>query len=448
MKEFGAALRMAREKAGLTLRELYDRTRINPKHLEALEAGNIPGLPQTYVRAFLRDYAREVGLDEEAVLARYNELAEQAKGIAPPPPPPDTSALIPKMDDTIEIVAAVESEQVAPSENEVTPQRAVAQTREQEPVDPSDTAPQSTVAQRTTPESAPESPPPPPKDENQLEFFPPRRIELDTTKKPEESEEPKAKESGEAEEHHKGLLNILLSSEAADAEKKKAQGKPPRPTRVYDTRPIPPSDPEYGETVKARAKEEKAPRTKKPPFKSRTPEAQRRARIAAWLIVIIVGVTLYAVVEFGGKKEVEALSKVDSAQIAAQMRAKSFVDSSQFVIPQEAAAPQETTTQKNPKEEVAMEPVKQVFAAEDSLVLEAFSNSSVWFAIRMDTTRSERGSLGANDHRIWKAKDRFVVTLGDAGAVTFMLNGTDLGALGDAGSVAKNVPISRANLRK
>lgn len=94
-----------------------------------------------------------------------------------------------------------------------------------------------------------------------------------------------------------------------------------------------------------------------------------------------------------------------------------------------------------------MEPAPQVFARDDSLVLEAFSNAPVWFSVRMDTTRTERGQLSSNDHRVWKARDRFVITLGDAGAVTFFLNGREIGALGEEGAVVKNVTLSRQNTR-
>jgi hypothetical protein len=48
---------------------------------------------------------------------------------------------------------------------------------------------------------------------------------------------------------------------------------------------------------------------------------------------------------------------------------------------------------------------------------------------------------------VWKARDYFVVTLGDAGAVTFFLNGKEIGTLGEEGSVIKNVVLSRSHTR-
>ena len=88
----------------------------------------------------------------------------------------------------------------------------------------------------------------------------------------------------------------------------------------------------------------------------------------------------------------------------------------------------------------------RVFAREDSLVLEAFTSAPVWFSVKMDTLRTERGSLSSNEHRVWKARDHFVITLGDAGAVTFFLNGKEIGTLGEEGAVVKNVTLSRQQL--
>ena len=48
---------------------------------------------------------------------------------------------------------------------------------------------------------------------------------------------------------------------------------------------------------------------------------------------------------------------------------------------------------------------------------------------------------------MWAAKERFVVTMGNAGGATFQLNGKDIGALGKRGAVVRNAVISEANLK-
>lgn len=52
----GSQLKQLREQAGYTLEEVSVRTRIAVKHLEALEEGTPMGLPQAYVRGYLRQY--------------------------------------------------------------------------------------------------------------------------------------------------------------------------------------------------------------------------------------------------------------------------------------------------------------------------------------------------------------------------------------------------------
>ena len=63
MKEIGAVLYEARTEQGLTLEELSERTRIRVDYLKAVEEGNPEKVPGEAYFAFIRTYAREVGLD-------------------------------------------------------------------------------------------------------------------------------------------------------------------------------------------------------------------------------------------------------------------------------------------------------------------------------------------------------------------------------------------------
>lgn len=66
----GMRLREAREKAGLTLEQLSRETRITVRHLQMLENGDLAGLPaRTYATGFARSYAKQVGLDDNAIAA-------------------------------------------------------------------------------------------------------------------------------------------------------------------------------------------------------------------------------------------------------------------------------------------------------------------------------------------------------------------------------------------
>jgi len=69
---FGARLREARERKGISLRQIADRTRISVAALEALERNDIKRLPGgIFSRAFVRAYANEVGLDPEDTIREF-----------------------------------------------------------------------------------------------------------------------------------------------------------------------------------------------------------------------------------------------------------------------------------------------------------------------------------------------------------------------------------------
>ncbi|NPV66188.1 MAG: DUF4115 domain-containing protein [Anaerolineae bacterium] len=72
-ERLGQQLRNAREARELTLEEVEQALRIRARYLEAFEAGaygDLPGAVQA--RGFLRNYARFLRLDEEAILAQFD----------------------------------------------------------------------------------------------------------------------------------------------------------------------------------------------------------------------------------------------------------------------------------------------------------------------------------------------------------------------------------------
>ncbi|CAM3988992.1 RodZ domain-containing protein [Deinococcus marmoris] len=96
---FGPALREAREARGLTLRELAQTTAIRRDYLQALEEAQpladgrlqLGVLPEaTFARAYLRTYARELGLDPAPLLADFDRLSRP--GLPPPKAAPAEAA--------------------------------------------------------------------------------------------------------------------------------------------------------------------------------------------------------------------------------------------------------------------------------------------------------------------------------------------------------------------
>ena len=66
----GVVVREAREAAGLSIDDVAQQLKLAPRQVRALEADDYALLPgRTFVRGFLRNYARLLGLDADALLA-------------------------------------------------------------------------------------------------------------------------------------------------------------------------------------------------------------------------------------------------------------------------------------------------------------------------------------------------------------------------------------------
>ena len=69
--DFGSKLRAARERRGVTLRQIASATKIAVAVLEALERNDIAAARRHFRRAFVRSYAAEVGLDPEDTIRDF-----------------------------------------------------------------------------------------------------------------------------------------------------------------------------------------------------------------------------------------------------------------------------------------------------------------------------------------------------------------------------------------
>jgi cytoskeletal protein RodZ len=89
LASFGEELKRIRLEKQISLMDISFATRINIKFLEAIEAGKFSILPQTYVRAFLREYGETIGMGSEEILRRYDAILQ------PPPVPTQEEARTP-----------------------------------------------------------------------------------------------------------------------------------------------------------------------------------------------------------------------------------------------------------------------------------------------------------------------------------------------------------------
>ncbi len=78
MDDFGERLRQARERRGISLRQIAASTKISAAALDALERNDISTMPGgIFSRAFVKSYAAEVGLDPEETVREFLNRFDQ-----------------------------------------------------------------------------------------------------------------------------------------------------------------------------------------------------------------------------------------------------------------------------------------------------------------------------------------------------------------------------------
>ena len=74
MKEIGEKLKEARESIGVSIEEAAEDLKIRPSQIENLEQGNSDAFNDLfYLKYFIRDYAKYLGLDKEDLVDEFNE---------------------------------------------------------------------------------------------------------------------------------------------------------------------------------------------------------------------------------------------------------------------------------------------------------------------------------------------------------------------------------------
>ena len=79
----------------------------------------------------------------------------------------------------------------------------------------------------------------------------------------------------------------------------------------------------------------------------------------------------------------------------------------------------------------------------DSMILEARAIENAWLSIVMDKKRNEQFTMEAGKIYRWAAARSFSFSLGNAGGVSFTLNGRTLEQFGEKGVVVRDVRIVR-----
>lgn len=109
LKFFSEELKGSREKAGISLQQIAQKTKIDIKFLQAIEDSNFDILPEIYIRAFIKEYATCIDLNPNDVIQKY-EIAKHGY------PKSNTLTTIKEKENQSKIIA--DEEIIAPNDND------------------------------------------------------------------------------------------------------------------------------------------------------------------------------------------------------------------------------------------------------------------------------------------------------------------------------------------
>lgn len=94
-------------------------------------------------------------------------------------------------------------------------------------------------------------------------------------------------------------------------------------------------------------------------------------------------------------------------------------------------------------EPLAELPLERVPAEKPPLVLDLEALELSWVVVQVDGASPHEALLRAGERIRWKGKDRFTLTLGNAGGVRVVFNGKPQGPFGPIGKVARDIVLKR-----
>jgi cytoskeletal protein RodZ len=87
------------------------------------------------------------------------------------------------------------------------------------------------------------------------------------------------------------------------------------------------------------------------------------------------------------------------------------------------------------------------FSKKDSIILEAIGKDTAWMKIVIDGKKAEQVTFYPETERRWSAKDFFLLSIGNEGAIRFIRDGEALPRFGKKGTVIRNIKITRDEIK-
>ncbi len=143
-------------------------------------------------------------------------------------------------------------------------------------------------------------------------------------------------------------------------------------------------------------------------------------------VVIVAVVLIYFVYDYATQETKAPIAQETPFQEVVKEQEKQ-------ILPQKAALDTFAVIQAAPKK--------------DSLILRAVTVDSVWISIGKDNSPAQNIILPPEASRTWVASKQFRLSLGNAGGIRFMLNGTDIGRFGKRGAVVRGLVLTSEYLK-
>jgi len=118
-------------------------------------------------------------------------------------------------------------------------------------------------------------------------------------------------------------------------------------------------------------------------------------------------------------------------------------DSSAGTPPSPVAREESIPLKSTAIEPLAELPLERVPAEKPPLVLDLEALELSWVVVQVDGASPHEALLRAGERIRWKGKDRFTLTLGNAGGVRVVFNGKPQGPFGPIGKVARDIVLKR-----
>ncbi len=184
-------------------------------------------------------------------------------------------------------------------------------------------------------------------------------------------------------------------------------------------------------------------------------EGARKGKTGLYVVVILVGVLLLVLLRVSPPSSDSLNPTINQQRPASSDRAGGGSESASMGEANErpdtrsrpASATETTGTvaqTSSPPESVVVErstTVRTAGAEDAPLVLELRALAEAWVVVHADDGELQEVLLREGEHAQWRAYDRFLLTLGNAGAVEVTFNGQPQGPFGDRGVVVRDIEL-------